>query len=241
MAVATVVITHAFEENCGGKGGRSVDFAALAAPSFFAFHLAMGVRLVGSVLSQFGSGGGGQGGTPQSRGQGTMAREATMAVAQTDGRGSDGDAKDSGGNGAALSAISLFARATTSWRRGGRRCLGIVGHPTLIGVMLSQRWGGLQYLVILGIPLLTGATTSWQQGRQQCLGIVGCSLARSCNGGSGGRTTVACFCAGGGGGADESALALFYNGGGGEADNHVSGELALPRLLTDGEDGGSAD
>jgi hypothetical protein len=62
-----------------------------------------------------------------------------MAAAQTDGGGSGGGANNGGGNGAALSAVPLLARATTSWQRGGRWCLGIVGCPTLIGVMLSQR------------------------------------------------------------------------------------------------------
>jgi hypothetical protein len=72
-----------------------------------------------------------------------MAREATMAAAQTDGGGSGGGANDNGGNGAALSVVPLLACATTSWRQGGRRCLGIVGFPMLIGMMLNQRWGGL--------------------------------------------------------------------------------------------------
>jgi hypothetical protein len=42
--------------------GGSADFAASAAPYVFAFHLAMGVRLVGSAPSRFGAGGGGGGG-----------------------------------------------------------------------------------------------------------------------------------------------------------------------------------
>ena len=63
MAVATVAIAHAFEEYCGGGGGGSADYVASAAPYVFAFHLAMGVRLVELVLSWFGAGGGGQGGS----------------------------------------------------------------------------------------------------------------------------------------------------------------------------------
>ena len=44
-------------------GGGSADFVALAALYVFASHLAMGVRLAGSVLLRFGAGGGGQGGS----------------------------------------------------------------------------------------------------------------------------------------------------------------------------------
>ena len=48
--VAVAVIVHTFEEHCEGRGGGgawggSADFAALAAPYVFAFHLAIGVRL----------------------------------------------------------------------------------------------------------------------------------------------------------------------------------------------------
>ena len=64
--VAVVAITHAFEEDCRGGVGRSVDFAALAAPYVFTSHLAMGVRLVGLVPSRFGTGGGGRGGPSES-------------------------------------------------------------------------------------------------------------------------------------------------------------------------------
>ena len=49
--VATAAIAHAFKEYCGGGGGGSADFAVLAAPYVFAFHLAMGVRLVGLAPS----------------------------------------------------------------------------------------------------------------------------------------------------------------------------------------------
>ena len=141
------------------------------------------------------------GGVPWGRGRGTTVREATMMAAQTDSGGSGGGANNHGGNGAALSAAPLLARAMTIWRRGGQRCLGIVGRPTLIGViMLSWRQGGLQCLAIVRIPSLTGATTSRRRGVRQCLGIVGRYLPRSCDGGGGGRTTVACFCTGGGGG-----------------------------------------
>ena len=46
--VAAVAIGHTFEKYCGGGGsggtwGGSTDFAALAVPYIFAFHLAMGV------------------------------------------------------------------------------------------------------------------------------------------------------------------------------------------------------
>ena len=46
----------------GGAWGGSADFVAWAAPYVFAFHMVMGVRLVGSALFWFGiglSGGGG--------------------------------------------------------------------------------------------------------------------------------------------------------------------------------------
>ena len=49
---------------------------------------------------------------------------ARMEAVRTDGRGSGGGASDGGGNGSALSAIPLLARATTSWRWGGQQCLG---------------------------------------------------------------------------------------------------------------------
>ena len=62
VAVATAAIAHTFEEYCGGGGGGSADFAASAVLYVFAFHLAMGVRLVGPVLSWFGVGGAARGG-----------------------------------------------------------------------------------------------------------------------------------------------------------------------------------
>ena len=123
-----------------------------------------------------------------------------MAAARNDGRGSGGGAYVGRGNGAALLAVPLLARAATSWRQGGQQCLGIVGRPTLIGVMLSWWWGSLQCLAIVGSLSLTGVTTRRQRGRRRCLGIVGCSLARSCDSGGGRWTAVTCFCAGGGGG-----------------------------------------
>ena len=92
------------------------------------------------------------------------------------------------------------ARATTSWWWGRQRCLGIVRRPTLTGAMLSQRRGGLKCLAIVGIPLLAGTTTSRRRSGQRCLGIVGRSLARSCDGGGGGQTTVSRFCTIGSGG-----------------------------------------
>ena len=64
-------------------------------------------------------------------------RMMMMAAAETDGGGSGGGTNDSRGNGAALSAVPSPARATTSWWRGGQRCLGIVGRPLLTGGMLS--------------------------------------------------------------------------------------------------------
>ena len=56
---------HTFAEYCkfkggGGAQGGSADFAASAAPYVLAFHLAMGVRLVGPALSRFGARGGGR-------------------------------------------------------------------------------------------------------------------------------------------------------------------------------------
>ena len=63
MAIAMAAIAYTFKEYCRGGGGGSADFAASAAPYIFAFHLAMGVRLVGSVLLRFSAGGGGQGGS----------------------------------------------------------------------------------------------------------------------------------------------------------------------------------
>ena len=86
------------------------------------------------------------GGVPRGRGRGTTAREARMPAARTDGGGSGGGANNGGGNGAALLVVPLLARATTSWRWGRQRCLGIVGCPTLIGMMLSRRRGGLPLL-----------------------------------------------------------------------------------------------
>ena len=137
----TTAIVHVLKEYCGGGGGGGgsadfVEFTALAAPYVVTFHLAMGVRLVQSVLLRFGAGGA-AGGVPWGWARGTMVREATMAAARTESGGSGGGANDGGGNGAALLAVPLLARVARSWRRGGRRCLGIVGHPTLIGVMLS--------------------------------------------------------------------------------------------------------
>ena len=41
----------------GGAWGGSADFVALTALYVFAFHMAMGVQLVGSVLLWFGIGG----------------------------------------------------------------------------------------------------------------------------------------------------------------------------------------
>ena len=123
-----------------------------------------------------------------------------MAAAWTDGRGSGGGANGGRGNGAALSAVPSLARATTSWRRAGRRCLGIVGRPMLTGAMSSWRRGGLQCLAIVGSPSLAGAMTSQRRGGRRCLSIVGRSLACSCDSGGGGRTTVACFCTVNGGG-----------------------------------------
>ena len=78
--VALAAIAHAFEEYCEGRGGESADFAASAASYVFALHLAMGVRLVGSVLSWFGAGGGRPGGVPRGWGRGTTAREATIVM-----------------------------------------------------------------------------------------------------------------------------------------------------------------
>ncbi len=42
-------------------------------------------------------------------------------------------------------------------------------------------------------------------------------------------------------GADKSASTLLCNGGGDKANDHASGYLAIPGLLTDGNDGGGAD
>ena len=136
MAIAMAAIMHAFEEYCGGGGGGSADFVALEAPYVFAFHLAMGVRLVGSVPSRFGAGGGGRGGPS---GSGPMVREATMVAARTDGGGSGGGVNNGEDNGAALSAVPSLPRARTSWQWGGRWCLGILSRPLLIGVMMSRQ------------------------------------------------------------------------------------------------------
>jgi hypothetical protein len=144
--------------------------------------------------------GGAAGEVPQDWGRATTAREATIAAARTDGGGSGGGANNGKGNGVVLSAVPSLARATTSWRRGGRRCLGIVGRPTLTGAMPSRRRGGLQCLAIVGYSFLAGATTSRRWGGRQCLGIVSRSLARLCDGGGKGQTTVARFCTVGDGG-----------------------------------------
>jgi hypothetical protein len=65
-------------------------------------------------------GGGRPGAIPRGRGRGTMAREATMVAARTDGGGSGGGANYSRGNGLALSPVPLLASTTTSWPRGGQ-------------------------------------------------------------------------------------------------------------------------
>ena len=72
--IAAVAIVHTFEEYCGGGGGEgawggSADFKASAPPYVFAFHMAMGVRLVGSAPSWFGAGGS-SGGFPSGLGPG---------------------------------------------------------------------------------------------------------------------------------------------------------------------------
>ncbi len=66
---------YVFKEYCGGGGGGggSADFAASAVPYVFTFHLAMGVRLFGLVLSLFGARGGGQGG-PVGLGPGNVGK-----------------------------------------------------------------------------------------------------------------------------------------------------------------------
>ena len=71
--VATATIVHAFEEYCGGGGGGSADFVLLAAPYVFAFHMAMGVRLVGLAPLRFGAGGDGRGG-PSELGPGNVGK-----------------------------------------------------------------------------------------------------------------------------------------------------------------------
>ena len=58
----------------GGAWGGSADFTASTPPYVFAFHMAIGVRLVGSAPSRFGAGGGGAGGGPRGRCRGMMAR-----------------------------------------------------------------------------------------------------------------------------------------------------------------------
>ena len=94
--IAMAAIVHAFKEYCGGGGGGSADFAALAAPYVFAFLLAMGVRLVGLAPLRFGARGGWQG-----RSLGVGAREQR----RENQRWRRGGANNSGGNGAALLAV----------------------------------------------------------------------------------------------------------------------------------------
>ena len=67
--VAMAVIAHAFKEYCGGGGGGSADFAALAALYAFDFHLGMGVWLVGLAPLWFGAWGGWRGGVTWGRGR----------------------------------------------------------------------------------------------------------------------------------------------------------------------------
>ena len=110
---ATAAIAHTFKEYCGGGGGGSADVVALAAPYVFAFHLAMGVWLVGSAPWRFGTGRA-VGEVPWGWGRGLTAREATMAAAWTDGGGSGGGANNGRGNVTVLSVVPLLARATTS-------------------------------------------------------------------------------------------------------------------------------
>ena len=98
--VMTAAIAHVFEEYCGSGGGGSADFAAMAAPYVFAFHLEMGVRLVGLAPSRFGAGGGGGGG-PSGSGLGN------------NGKGSDN------GSGPAVSRLTMVLAGLISqlkWR-----------------------------------------------------------------------------------------------------------------------------
>ena len=85
-SIAAAAIMHAFVEYCGGGGGGrggawggSADFMALAAPYVFAFHMAMGVRLVWLALLWFGigwSGGRGPSGPgPGNNGKGKWTRK----------------------------------------------------------------------------------------------------------------------------------------------------------------------
>ena len=82
--IAAVAIVHTFEEYCGGGGGEgawggSADFKASAPPYVFAFHMAMGVRLVWLALLRFGVGWRGSGGPlwpgPGNDGKGKWTRK----------------------------------------------------------------------------------------------------------------------------------------------------------------------
>ena len=193
--VAMAAIAHVFKEYCGSGGEESTDFVTMAAPYVFDFHLAMGVQLVGLAPSRFGAWGGWRGGS-----LGVGARMAMMVLVWTGGEGSGGGANNGQGNGAALSAAPLPTLAATSWRRGGQRCLGIVGRPTLTGAM-SSRWRGVySALPLLTVPCSLARRRVGRGGGQQCPDIVGRSLACLCDGDGGGQTTVAQFCAGGSGG-----------------------------------------
>jgi hypothetical protein len=99
---------------------------------------------------------------------------------------------DNGGGGAddsafALPAVLSLARAMTSWwRRGGRCCLGIAGRPLLARATAVA--AAVRTMVPRHRWLFSCSLVQWQCWRhgQWCLGIAGRSLARSCNGSSGG-------------------------------------------------------
>ena len=180
---------------------------ALAAPHVFAFHLAMGVRLVGLAQSQFGARGGGGGGP--------------SGAARSEGGGSGGGANNDEGNGAALLAIPLLACATTSWRRGGKWCLGTIGCPTLTGAMSSCRWFRVPHHCWQSLAcwrndeLAAGQVTMPRHCRPfSCL-----LMRRRRRGADGGGSLLHRQWWG----SDESALALLCNGSGGEADDFASG------------------
>ena len=84
--VAAAAITHAFVEYYGGEGrggggawGGSADFVALTALYVFAFHMAMGVRLLWLALLRFNVGWSGSGGPlrlgPGNNGDGKWRRK----------------------------------------------------------------------------------------------------------------------------------------------------------------------
>ena len=93
------------------------------------------------------------------------SRMATMAVAQTDGRGSGSGSNNSRGNGTALLAVPSLVCVATSWWRGRQLRLGIVCRPLLTGMTKVGGRADNNALALLAVPSLTRATVAAGGGR----------------------------------------------------------------------------